>query len=336
MENVFDTAKNNSPKLRPDESTRFGNLAKLRRSADLDYEGSEFELQCIAAAENDAALDSATDEEIAAVEEYAELRLKPDTNITMPGKQSLKRSEKFRSILRTTTISVPAAAAVLFAVFLTQNSNDTPPQDANIAQNRSENQQPERKVENNDARKIDDDARIRPRRTTDTLKRRIKPAKTKPVRKKTSNVETPESEPETATNREYCAFAKISPKVVEIDKPTIRNINIDKILKSATGGQLNLLAEDFDSDRNSDPYPVGSPIRNFLTSRFKQTVHDKSAEKSIAEWIVKNEQSGTLEIYPNNEANTTILQEYDENGKLVATRIFTSKELSYNVQYAAK
>ncbi|MDR2563306.1 MAG: hypothetical protein LBC98_05120 [Prevotellaceae bacterium] len=309
---------NNLPKLYPNENLKFRAKDKLSRAEILDYEGSDFELQCIAAAECNEIPQSAANDKLELIRYYAELKLKPDENIKMMSKQSLKKSGKLRLLICAASVAV-AAATILYAVFLTENANNETETNAAVVENHTKRLKMDTIIENRN-----------------TVKQRPEPMKIKQIAQKPKPVENHQEEP--AIKREYFAYELIRQKTAEIDNAQTSNINVD-VLRNITSEEKyvqivqNIDAVEDDEETNDEN---GASIRNFLTNKLRQTIRGKAADKLIAEWIIKNEGEGSLEIYPSKNMNTTVMQEYDENGKLVATKIFTSKDLSYDLQYASK
>ena len=325
MNNNNNTSDNKTFKLNPNENLRFDNADKLRRAADLNYDASEFELRCIIEAENMTAPETASDEQIELIEQYSALRLKPDANIVMSQKYKLKHTAKHRLAIQSAIVAIPAAA-LLIAAFLSRQANQTPASDNTLVQNTSNTEKSTHKINKQDAG-IE---------KTDSLKIKIQPNKSKHIRKKPSKTEI--IEPEPIANREYYAYTQIKQKTATINQTQrpainpkkIRNITSKEKFAQTTRETIQIV--DVDNRREEN----GSPIRNFITSKLKQTILDKSAERQIAEWIIKSEKIGTLEINPSKDANTTVIQEYDENGQVIATRIFTSKTLMYDPKFALK
>ncbi|MDR1338651.1 MAG: hypothetical protein LBK58_01100 [Prevotellaceae bacterium] len=303
---------NGFPKLIPDESIRFDAKDGLRRSAETNFECSELEYR---------------------------IRLTPDTNIRMPGKQSLKhRTFKPRLIW----LSIAVAAAVLaFVLILT---NDGKPDSPSIAGNGLPAPVPETVQEINPETKTESEpepetesrvSKIRKTRPDITLQKIAETAsETDKMDGQDLIAETSESKNDTPVP-ENVRIERIPSLAVPLEtmkkKETVFIFMQDypetMVFKAVNG--MTSTARKLSADISTNRQNITQIIDGFrIPNILGRLSPDSSIDREIDKWT-KEHPDIPFNVLVDHYDENKIMEVYDENGTLVRAVFFTGRTLKY-------
>lgn len=299
---------NDSLKLTPDKSIRFNMKDSLKRSAELDFESSEYEYKCIEEAE-----DNKFHTENTLAQEYSKLRLKPDMNIVMPDKHLLKyNTHKRRNIVVLITSSVAVAAIVMIFLMLQpkKETTDVP----TIVQ----------KTENVEENTID---KTEKRQNTQVAVEVKIPEKKQPVLvEEIKEIENKGME----IPRRDIKIQKIDPIAVSIEDNSERELR--PVLAYTIAKEENVPVVNntiaFINNVNEKRYHLAETIENFRLGNLLGK--DSKTDKYISEWI-KNNKDIPFEIHANQSEESKITEIYDQDGNLVKALFFTRKPVRLKI-----
>lgn len=329
------------PRLLPESEFRFQAKDKLRRSAILDFEGSDFELNCIVAAEGDRMTDSNTPaEDRAEIRAFRQMRLTPDAKICMPDKQQLKRRQRRPMVWRVARIAVSAAAVVLLAVFVmyqrsATTSSGTLVQSEGIDE--EANQVPrsaDKLAESLGSNVVAVQDEVQKTVRTEMSASRKQPSEQVPLQDQDNGVSVSAGEPDDpeqpVPQRMQLAMERMVAPQSMVQNHTTLVTNEETEMKQCFR-ENQLLSKSFEQEDNS------SKLTQFIRNTFlKKELFQRNnrLETQIVEWVSKNSNNSVLEIYVGQTKGTTFTQEYDENGQLTKVCIFTDRDLNYSTKYA--
>ena len=328
------------PKLMPDNAVVFDEKSRLRRAAETDFACSEYEYQCIAAAEEGCENgDSLTGL-------YSRIRLTPDRNIVMPDKNRLKhRRPKLVFILS----GMGAAAAVAGLMMLISKPDEaeilpvTSIDSQEVAKNIDKPVLPTDSIKDERMPAVQEIAVAKPE----------KPARSKVQKKqetvrsiqqtlKTDEIAAPEQTPETDENpakeqdlrieRERVKLAAIQPVNIQVE----RNTKVAVATKYEYPKTLNYEVATIKLIDNVIYHVESLDIPNSIQtwrenmySRFQFTdiLGKLSSRHSINKYMkeLKSKNSNIeMEIHTHAMFENNVKEIYDEDGKLVKAVFFTN------------
>ncbi|MDR2026853.1 MAG: hypothetical protein LBQ01_04740 [Prevotellaceae bacterium] len=309
------------PKLIPDESIRFEAKDELRRAPETDFECSESEYRHILA-----------EEELA--DRYT-LRLKPDTGIVMPDKNSLKHRTSGHRML---WLSLVAAAAMLAFVLITVKNRTAdlpatvtapdpkPKTDINIAATPKPETVPDKTAEN--------------KANIPVKKSGVKAGKSAPrsVKVKTAEPDTPAETPENMNGaarpenirmeRITAAYAPVEmmnrEKTVFVYQPDYQRTVAFKTVNGIASVAEKLAADIGEARQNITQLLDGFRMPNIL-SRLSL---DRGIDREIDEWA-KNNPDIPFTVFIDYSVENQMSEICDETGKLVKVIFIANRSLKY-------
>lgn len=321
----------NMPKLVPDHTIVFDGKDRLRRAAEMDFDCSEHEYQCIIAAEE------GFDNGDPLTGKYRQIRLKPDMNIVAPDKNRLKHR---RPKLVFTLSGMSVAAAVVGLMLLTAKPIDTEiptVTDTNrqeTATNINKPVLPADSIENKNVPVVQKIASAEPARTKVRKKqetvRQIPPSDKTNEFPETEQNKATEQNP--ATEREHLQLAVIHPVNIQVESDK-------KIALSFNYGHPEMPIIDFITNNLIDN--VICRVESLEISHHLQTWREKmfsrlhftdilgnisskhAINKYMKELMSKNSNI-EMEIYTHAMFENNVQEIYDENGNLVKAVFFTN------------
>jgi hypothetical protein len=325
------------PQLTPDEGIHFDAKNEIRRSPELDFKCSELEYMYLVAAEE--GLETENDP---LVEQYKKIRLKPDMNIVMPDKKSLKQPlphpiipTKARRLL---WISAAVAAAVAFILIITQNTpENSPVVEINSEEILSPTQTPVKDIV--------------PEQKSDIVPIIYKVRK-KSVAQTVENIttekdllaETVEIEPDSLhLAAEAVAMVKLEPipsisvplemmnreKTVFVNNRTYQQNSVQRTVDNiALAVGRNIIAE-LSTEIKDTKQNLAQKLEGFkLTNIMSKLKVSRGIDKHIDEWV-ENNKDVPFEVVIDYFADNSVTEIFAENGTLVKAVFLTNKSSKY-------
>jgi hypothetical protein len=316
------------PKLTPDKSISFEAKDTIRRSPEMNFECSEQEYKRIVAAEEDL-----------------DIKLRPDINIMMPDKKSLKHKTVI-PYLRWTSIAA-TAAILAFILFITKDK----PSDSTVIATKSK---PETNtiVETRPKPMIISDKTSENKtsaKNADVKTATIRKSSSKPVETGTVEQETPvesSGNQDNVPRRKDAGIERIEPIAIAfvpvemMNKPKtvfVYQYDYREPLAFKAINNVASAVEKLSDDVNDTKQNISQKLDEFrLLKIFGRLNIDQGIDRKIDEWA-KNNPDIPFDVFIDYTAENKMKEIYDENGTLVKVVFFTDKSLKYksNKKYQA-
>jgi hypothetical protein len=337
-------------KLYPEQAVIFPLKGKLKRSEILDFEGNEFDEQCIAYAEGDNI--SNEQSVINEARGYARLRLKVDTTLTMPGKDGLKKKAHMPLYYRL-WLAVPVAVVLLIGFFIVNRNSETAENIKIEADVKvpviSKTEQITINENNAKQRLIKDEIVVKGDKHANVIKSVNKIDKeilqtsetlhennVADDGKNKMHIEDNELDNSSATSNNKLYATIIEPVKIQTIPVKVQESN-SKVDISEISQTLIAQNEPVEYDiieivNRGDEYE--QPMRESFFRKIGNLISGRKDDNSEESWLDVRLQKKIIDVNSLIGKNSTVIKDYDENGKLISTQI-ASTGLTYNRQYAS-
>jgi hypothetical protein len=308
------------PKLIPDESIRFDEKEKIRRSPEMDFECTESEYNDIVAEEKLA--------------EQSIFRLTPDTRTVMSNKKSLKHRTSGHRLLWLSIATTAAAVALLLVT--TRNRTADLPADITVVKSMAT-------IETATV------AEVKPETATETKPKIVVAKKNKPksmpveksvsetIPPQTTELDMPTEISESKrSSPENAPIERIAPIAVPVEmmkkQKTVfvyqPDYHEDFAFRAIVG--ISSIAEKLAADVDETKQSIAQKIEGFrLTNILSRLTLDRGIDREIEQWA-KEHPDIPFTVFIDDMSENKMTEIYDENGTLTRVVFFTNRSVKYH------